>query len=147
MAVGDPIAWNPGEPVFDMTTGEPYIDEEGAMIPVAPGLKVQRPDGTTLDGDDVANAAYYRANKFRGESLRNRGVGVPYLEQVLGGTNLQLAAAAVVGEVKAVTPGVAGVVSVAVQGLDPVSRVLRWSAVLLRQDGSETAIATSTAGG
>lgn len=147
MAVGDPVTWNPGEPVFDMVTGEPYIDDEGAMIQVEPGLQVQRPDGTTLDGDDVANAAYYRASKFRGESLRDRGVGVPYLEQVLGGTNLQLAAAAVVGEVKAVTPGVAGVVSVAVLGLDPVSRVMQWSAVLLRQDGTETAITTSTAGG
>lgn len=147
MAVGDPVTWNPGEPVFDMASGEPYIDPEGAMIQVEPGLQVQRPDGTTLDGDDVANAAYYRANKFRGESLRDRGVGVPYLEQVLGGTDLQLAATAVVGEVKAVTPGVSGVVSVAVQGLDPTTRVLRWSAVLLRQDGGETTITTSTAGG
>lgn len=146
MATGDPVIWNPGEPVFDMSTGEPYIDAEGAMIQVEPGLQVQRPDGTTLDGDDVAGAAFYRANKFRGESLRARGIGVPYLEQVLGGTDLQLAAAAVVGEVKAVTPGVAGIVSVAVQGLDPSTRVFRWSAVLLRQDGGETPITTSTAG-
>ena len=147
MATGDPVTWNPGEPVFDMTTGEPFIDAEGAMIQVEPGLQVQRPDGTTLDGDDVGNAAYYRANKFRGESLRDRTVGVPYMEQVLGSSNLQLAASAIVGEVKTTTPGVAGIVAVSVLGLDPTTRVLQWSGVLLRQDGTETPIATTTAGG
>ena len=147
MAVGDPINWNPGEPVFDQTTGEPYIDADGAMIEVEPGLLVQRDDGTTLDGDDVANAAFLRANLFLGESLRDRTVGVPYLEQVLGGTNLQLAAASIVGEVKARTPGVAGTVAVRVLGLDQVTRVMAWTATLLRKDGNETALATTTTGG
>ena len=95
----------------------------------------------------MANAAYYRANKFRGESLRDRTVGVPYMEQVLGSSNLQLAASAIVGEVKATTPGVSGIVAVSVLGLDPTTRVLQWSGVLLRQDGTETPITTTTAGG
>ena len=75
--MADVPIFNPGEPVFDMTTGEPYIDADGAMVEVAPGLKVETPDGRTLDGDDVVNAAYYRANMFEGESLRARNVGVP----------------------------------------------------------------------
>jgi hypothetical protein len=147
VAIGDPITWNPGEPVFDQVTGEPYIDPDGAMVEVEPGLLVTRSDGTTLDGDDVANAAWFRANLFLGESLRDRSVGVPYLENVLGGTNLQLAAATVVGEVKARTPGVAGIVAVRVLGLDPQTRVMQWTATLLRKDGNETALATTTTGG
>ena len=45
--------WNPGEPVFDMETGEPYIDENGVLIEVAPNLKIDTTDGRRLDGDDV----------------------------------------------------------------------------------------------
>ena len=32
--------YNPGEPVFDQSTGEPFIDEDGNLVEVAPGLKV-----------------------------------------------------------------------------------------------------------
>lgn len=146
MAVGELFLWNPGEPVFDQTTGEPYIDAEGGMVEVVPGSKVIRDDGTTLDGDDVANAAWLRANLFRGDCLRGPDVGVPYLSTVLGQSNQGLAAATVAGEVKARTPGVAGIVAVAVQGIDPTSRVLSWSASLLRKDGNETTVSATTTG-
>ena len=53
--------YNPGEPVFDQSTGEPFIDEDGNLVEVSPGLKVDN-GAETLDGDDVANAAWYRAN-------------------------------------------------------------------------------------
>lgn len=146
MAVGELFLWNPGEPVFDQTTGEPYIDAEGGMVEVVPGSKVIRDDGTTLDGDDVANAAWLRASLFQGDCLRAADVGVPYLSQVLGQSNQGLAAATVAGEVKARTPGVAGIVAVAVQGIDPASRVLSWSASLLRKDGNETTVSATTTG-
>ena len=139
--------FNPGEPVFDMTTGEPYIDADGAMVEVAPGLKVETPDGRTLDGDDVVNAAYYRANMFEGESLRARSVGVPYLRLALGQSNIGLAIEVVVAEVRRRTPGIAGVVSVAVEGLDRVGRVLRWSARFIKQRGAGEVSASIQSGG
>lgn len=139
--------WNPGEPVFDPLTGEPFIDEFGELVEVAPLLKVDDlAAGRTLDGDDVANAAYYRANKFVGESIRDRSVGVPYLENVLGQSDQLLAASAVVGEVSARTPGVAGIVAVQVDGLDPSTRVLSWSGVVLRKDGTQQDVNVQTGG-
>ena len=130
--------WNPGEPVFDMETGEPYITEDGALIEVAPDLKVDAPDGRVIDGDDVANAAWYRANKFEGETLKDRTIGVPYDRVVLGQPEAGIAVAAVVGEVTARTPGIAQVVGVVATEFSPADRVLRFRATFLKEDGGET---------
>lgn len=129
--------WNPGEPVFDQSTGEPYVDAEGALVEVAPGLLVQAPDGRTLDGDDVANAAWLRANVYLGECTRQADVGVPYLQQALGQGDDALAVDVVVAEVVTRTPGVGGVVDVRSRGIDPLTRVLHFDATLLRQGGDE----------
>ena len=126
-----------------MDSGEPYIDENGALVEVAPGLKVDAPDGRTLDGDDVANAAWYRANKWLGETLRDASVGVPYSKEVLGQSNAALAITAVVAEVQTRTPGVAGVVSVQVDKYDAVTRTLVWSGIMIREDGDEHATVLS----
>lgn len=141
MALGDPVVYNPGEPVFDPLTGEPYIDEFGALVEVAPGLKIETSDGRVLDGDDVANAAWYRANKFLGETLRDRSIGVPYLQQALGQSDAALAATSVVGEVRTRTPGIAGIVGVRIVGIDSATRVLQFLATLLRKDGRESDVA------
>lgn len=141
------VTYNPGEPVFDMSTGEPYIDADGNLVEVQPGLKIELPDGRVLDGDDVANAAYYRANLFQGESPRDASAGVPYLRLALGQPDQALAIDLVVGEVRSRTPGVAGVVAVRAEGLDARTRVMRFSAVLLRQDGSEQTLNASSGGG
>lgn len=138
MALVDPVIYNPGEPVFDPLTGEPYIDEFGALVEVAPGLKIETSDGRVLDGDDVANAAWYRANKFLGETLRDRSIGVPYLQQALGQSDAALASTSVVGEVRTRTPGIAGIVGVRIVGIDSATRVLQFLATLLRKDGRET---------
>ena len=90
--------YNPGEPVFDQSTGEQFIDEDGNLVEVAPGLKVTN-GADTLDGDDVANAAWYRANKFLGETLRAVNIGVPY-QQVLGQSDKAQAMTVVLAEVK-----------------------------------------------
>lgn len=129
--------WNPGEPVFDQTTGEPYITEDGELVEVAPGLKIDAPDGRTLDGDDVSNAAWYRANKYEGETPRDRSVGVPYDRRVLGQPEAGLAVAAIVGEVRARTPGIAQVVGVVATEFAPSDRVLRFRATFLKEDGGE----------
>lgn len=129
--------WNPGEPVFNMETGEPYIDENGELVEVAPGLKVDGPDGRAHDGDDVANAAWYRANKYEGETLRDRSIGVPYDRLVLGQPEAGLAVAAVVGEVRTRTPGIAQVVGVVATEFSPSDRVLRFQATFLKEDGGE----------
>lgn len=131
------ILWNPGEPVFDQATGEPYVDEFGALVEVAPGLLVQAPDGRTLDGDDVANAAWLRGNVYLGECTRDASVGVPYLQQALGSTDDALAIEVVVAEMVRRTPGVGGVVDVRSLGLDHVTRELQFSGTLLRQGGDE----------
>lgn len=138
------VAYNPGEPVFDQTTGEPYITEDGELIEVEPGLIVSASDGRAIDGDDVANAAFWHGNLYIGESIRDATVGVPYLQAALGGSNAALAAAVVVGEVRERTPGVAGIVGVTVQGIDPTTRVLSWQGVVLRQDGTEQDIAQTS---
>lgn len=140
------VNYNPGEPVFDMATGEPYIDADGNLVEVAPGLKISTSDGRVLDGDDVANAAYYRANLFELESPRDTSAGVPYLRLALGQQDQGLAIGLVVGEIRSRTPGVAGVVSVRAQGLDPRTRVMRFSCVLLRSDGSEQTLNSSSGG-
>lgn len=129
--------WNPGEPVFDQATGEPYIDDEGNLVEVAPGLLVPTSDGRTLDGDDVANAAWLRGNVYQGECLRDTSVGVPYLQQTLGSGDEDLAVEVVVAEIVRRTPGVGGVVDVRGLGLDPRTRALRFTATLLRQGGDE----------
>lgn len=134
------VTYNPGEPVFDQTTGEPYIDEDGALVIVAPGLLVSAPDGRTLDGDDVANAAWYRGNKFEGETLRDNEIGVPYERLVLGQPDASLAVTLVVSEVRTRTPGVVGVLSANVTKYDNENRALFWTATLLRANGeSQTA--------
>ena len=139
------VTYNPGEPVFDQSTGEPFIDEDGNLVQVAPGLQVATTDGRTLDGDDVANAAYYRGNKFLGETIRAANIGVPF-QQVLGQTDKAQAMTVVLGEVRTRTPGIAGVVAARVTSYDPKSRVLNWRAQLIRGDGSTQSVQSSTTG-
>lgn len=124
--------FNPGEPVFDQLTGEPLIDEDGAFVEVSPGLRVTA-NGREYDADDVSSAAYYRANMFEGEAIRDRSIGVPYLRVALGQQDPALAAEVVVAEVRRRTPGIAGVVGVIVDGLDRITRVLRMRARYVKQ--------------
>ncbi len=138
--------YSPGEPVFDQETGEPYIDEDGALVQVSPGSKVVTPDGRTLSGDNTANAAWYRANKFRGETLRDRTVGVPYQSDVLGQPSAELAILAITSEVKARTPGVLGVLAVRSTVYDPATRVLRFAAAFRTADGLTTTATTTVVG-
>lgn len=143
-----PVIWNPGEPVFDQATGEPYIDAEGALVEVYPGLKVEAADGRVLDGDDVANAAYYRANLFEGEALRDASAGVPYLSLALGQDSPIDALDVVVSEVRSATPGIAGIVDARVVVLDPATRVLLFTATMLRAaGGGDQALALQVGGG
>lgn len=134
------VTYNPGEPVFDQSTGEPYIDDDGALVEVAPGLRVDTGDGRTIDGDDVANAAWWRANLREGEVMRDQSIGVPYEREALGQADPGLAMTVVLGEVRRRTPGVAGIVEQRVVVFE--RRVLRFRATLLRGDG--TAQATTT---
>ena len=137
--------YNPGEPVFDQATGEPFIDEDGNLIEVAQGLQVSTVDGRTLDGDDVANAAFYRGNKFLGETKRAASIGVPF-QFVLGQTDKAQAMTVVLAEVRTRTPGVVGVFSARVTSYDPQTRVLVWRAQLLRGDGSTQNVSSTTTG-
>lgn len=133
LAADRPPLFNPGEPVFDQATGEPYVNEDGALVEVEPESKVLATDGRTLDGDDVVNAAFLRANIFEGEVIRDRRRGVPYLRLALGQQDQSLAVGLVVAEVRASTPGVAGVVNVTIDGLDGRTRVLRWRGRFVKQ--------------
>lgn len=137
--------YNPGEPVFDQETGEPYIDADGNLTEVAPGLKVDAADGRTLEGDDVGNAYFYRVNKFLGETLRAANVGVPY-QFVLGQSDKAQAMSVVLAEGRTRTPGIAGVTDARITSYDPTSRVLVWRASLIRGDGSTTTVTTTTTG-
>lgn len=146
MSLYDPGLFSPGEPVFDQETGEPYIDEDGAMVQVSPGSKVTTPDGRTLSGDNTANAAWYRSNKFERETLRDRTVGVPYQTQVLGQPSVVLAVTSVLAEVKARTPGVSGVLGVQVTTYSAATRVLRFDASLRTVDGATVPTTTTVVG-
>lgn len=134
-AVDDATVFNPGEPVFDQATGEPLIDAEGAWVEVAPGSRVTGPDGRTHDGDDVVNAAYLRANTHERELLRDAASGVPYARLALAQPDPALAASLCVAEVRRRTPGIAGIVAVRVDGLDQLSRVLRFRATMIKESG------------
>lgn len=145
--MADAPTFNPGEPVFDQQTGEPLIDEDGAFVEVAPGLRVTV-NGRDYDGDDVVNAAYYRANIFEGEAIRDRSIGVPYLRVALGQQDPALAAEVIVAEIRRRTPGVAGVVGVIVDGLDRLTRQLRMRARFIKQNrAGEVSGALSVGGG
>ena len=147
MATTDnPGLYNPGELVFDQETGEPYIDENGAMVDVSPGSIVSTPDGRTLSGDNTANAAYLRASIFQGEVWRDASVGVPYNSQVLGQSNVGLAVTAVVSEVRERTPGVRAVLGVRVDTYDPATRILRFTASLLTAAGATVPVKITAIG-
>lgn len=141
------VLYNPGEPVFDQKTGEPFIDENGDLVVVEPGSIVSGPNGRALDGDDVANAAFYRANKWEGETLRNLDIGVPYSRLVLGQGNAILAKDVVVAEVRTRTPGVIGVLNSQVTGYDPSNRVLNFRAIFIRANGEEQQLSVQVSGG
>lgn len=129
------VVYNPGEPVFDQDTGEPYIDENGDLVQVDAGMVVNAPDGRAIDGDDVANAAWYRANKFEGETLRDRSIGVPYERLLLGSSEAVLAMSLIVGEIKTRTPGVAGILGTQIVSYDANTRVFVFRASILRDNG------------
>jgi hypothetical protein len=131
------IIYNEGEMVFDQDTGEPFIDENGDLVEVSPNLIVNAEDGRSLSGDDVTNAAYYRANKWQGETLRDTAIGVPYSREVLGQSDPGLAMTTILAEVSTRTPGVAGVLDQQVSGFSPKDRVLKFRAILLKQSGEE----------
>jgi hypothetical protein len=141
-----PYTFNPGEPVFDQETGEPYIDEDGALVQVEPGSTVIAPDGRELPGDDVANAAYYRVNLFEGEVMRDASIGVPYQRLALGQPDVDLAIAVTVGEIRSRTPGVAGVVGVRVDAFEPSDRALIFTSTLIRADGVDLQTRLTVAG-
>ena len=130
--------YNPGEVVFDQETGAPYVDEDGALVEVSPGSIVIRPnDLSPLTGDNCANAAWLRANLWRGEALRDAAVGVPF-PQALGQSDVGLAQTLIVAEIKERTPGVTGVLAVRTDVFDPKSRVLRFSCFLQTAAGATT---------
>ena len=129
--------FNAGEVVFDQETGEPYIDQDGAFVQVSPGSIVITPDGRTLSGDNCANAAWLRANLWRGEALRDAEVGVPYPE-ALGQSDIGLAITLIVSEVRQRTPGVTGVLGLRADVFDPTTRVLRFSCFLQTAAGATT---------
>ncbi len=130
--------FNPGEPVIDQETGEPYIDPAtGDWVEVQPNLQVPTEDDRTLDGDDVANAAWYRANLYQSEAPRDATRGVPYQQLVFDpGNDVGLAATLVVSTVRTETPGVAGVAQVRIETYDATDRSLRFSARVVKADGS-----------
>jgi hypothetical protein len=138
--------YNPGEPVFDQKTGEPFIDPDGNLVEVAPGLTVAGPNGRSLDGDDVANAAFYRVNKFEGETLRDINIGVPYQSALLGQGNAVLVMQEMAGEIRAQTPGVIGIVQTKIISYDPRSRILLWSGILIRANGDEQSVKLQAGG-
>lgn len=142
-----PTLWNPGEPVWDQARGEPYIDPlTGDAVLARPGLKVSTPDGRTLDGDDVANAVYWRVNLFQGEVARARGEGVPY-ERVLlqAGTPASIAMTILLGEALKVR-GVASVVGSRLTSYNFATRAVNFSAFLRKKDGVVVPMAVQAGG-
>lgn len=135
------VVYNPGEPVFDQSTGEPYIDDDGNLVEVAPGLIVETSDGRVIDGDDVAGAAWWHASLREGEAIRAKSIGVPYESQALGQADPGLAMTVILGEVRRRTPGVLGVVDQRVVVFE--QRVLRFTSTLLRADGSSQSTKTT----
>lgn len=134
--------WNPGEFVYDQSTGEPYIDENGDTHEVETGSKLVTSDGRVIDADDVAAVAFYVANKHEGETLRAADVGVPYIRLALGTGDVGQAIAVVVAEIRERTPGVAGVISVRDVVLNATTRTLGFAATIVRQGGQEQTFST-----
>lgn len=128
------VVYNPGEPVFNQSTGEPYVDDDGSMVVVAPGLRIETSDGRVLDGDDVANAGWWHGSLREGEAIRDKSIGVPYEREALGQSDAGLAMTVITGEVVRRTPGVLGLVDQRATVFR--DRVLQFASTLLRADGS-----------
>lgn len=128
--------WNPGEFVWDQTTGEPYIDPEtGDAVEARPGLLIATPNGRTIDGDDVVSAVFWATNLFEGEAQRARGVGVPYQRKATNpGLSPDLALTLVLGEALRVR-GVGAILSSRLVAYSPRSRALTFAGVLKKRDG------------
>lgn len=142
-----PTTFNPGEPVFDQTMGEPFIDPAtGDFVEAAPGLQVDAGNGRTIDGDDVVNAGYYRVNHHQGESIRDRRIGVPYNRIVFeAGTSPALVGELIAAEYRT-TPGIESVTRVVVDRFDRRTRILWLSFRLLKDDGSLLSASIAVAG-
>lgn len=140
--------FNPGEPVFDQSTGEPVIDPvTGDFVEVAPNSEYINPlTGVRFDGDDVANAAYFRANTYLGEVQRDRSRGVDFINFVFAG-NVGIDVA--VGELSAairLTPGVQSITDVAVIEFNPATRALQLRYRVRKRSGEATSATTRIAG-
>lgn len=78
--------FNPGEPVFDQTTGDLVVDPTtGDAVIVAEGGQWTDPvTRVTYQADDVVNAMYLRVNTYVGEVLRDASKGVDFHNVIFG---------------------------------------------------------------
>lgn len=140
--------YNHGEPIFDQTTGEPVVDPvTGDFVEVAPGYKWINPlTGVQYDGDDVANAAYFRANIRVGECFRDASVGVDYINYVFSGAIGIDVAIGEVGATLRTTPGVQSISGVRNVDYNGTRRTLTLEYVLTKKSGEAFSASTQISG-
>lgn len=133
--------FNPGEPVFDQQRGEPVIDPRtGDFVEVEPnGIYTNALTNQAHDADDVANAAYFRAQTRLGEAARDSTVGVDYINQVFaGGIGIDVAIGEVADAIRT-TPGVQAVTGIRAVEFNTGDRSLSLEYVLTKKSGERTA--------
>lgn len=122
--------YNPGEPVWDPTTGDIVTDPDtgDALIVVgtsSDGSDAFWPDpvtGIVYQRDDVTNACWYAVNTRRGEVLRDQTIGVDYDAFILGQpVAAELVAAEVSTAVRRV-PGVSAMIGLQTPSFDVENR-------------------------
>ena len=140
--------YNPGEPVFDQSTGDLVIDPTtGDAVLVEPGAVWSDPvTGTVYQQDDVANAAYYRVNTYVGEVMRDQSIGVDYINVVFG---MPVSSELIIAEVSATmlsTPGLSSLTAARLVSFDVGDRSALFLFSARKKDASSLPVAVAVQG-
>jgi len=108
------VTWNPGEPLFNQTTGDFYEVDGDVVMPED-------------DAQSIANAAWYRVMTQKGDCPRDRNAGIDRGMELF---NPELPIVDGIGAVRAQilsTPGISTVIEVAIVDFDATLRALYLS--------------------
>jgi hypothetical protein len=138
--------YNPGEPVWNPTTGDIVDDPDTGDALIVVGTDTGEsaaywPDpvtGTVYQRDDVTNAVWYRVNTRKGEVLRDKTIGINYDTFVFGGSvSRDLINAEVSAAVRTV-PGVAAMIGGRFVSFNVQARSVVFLFTVRKKSGSVT---------
>lgn len=135
--------YNPGEPVWDPSTGDIVTDPDTGDALIVVGTNGDASDaywpdpstGLVYQRDDVTNACWYSVNTRQGEVLRDATIGINYDAFILGqSVAAELIAAEVSTAVRRV-PGVAAMIGIQAYTFDVEARSVSFVFTVRKRSG------------